>query len=55
MTTIKNLGNKSPSYSTMKKWAVEFRRGRGSVEDYERSGHPEEATTDKNVVELCTV
>ena len=46
---IKILGDESPSYSTMKKCAAEFRRGRESVEDYERSGCPKEATTDKNV------
>ena len=25
---IKTLGNESPSYSTVKKWAIEFKRGR---------------------------
>ena len=25
---MKTLGNESPSYSTMKKWAAEFERGR---------------------------
>ena len=33
----KILGDESPSYSMMKKWAAEFRRGRESVENYERS------------------
>ena len=28
---IKTIGDESPSYSTVKKWAAEFRRGRESV------------------------
>ena len=39
----------SPSYSAVKKLAAEFRSGRENVEDYERSEHCKEATTDKNV------
>ena len=42
-------GDESTSYSTVEKWAAEFRRGRESIEDYEWSGHPKEATTDENV------
>ena len=30
---IETLGKKSRSYSTMKKWVAEFKRGRESVED----------------------
>ena len=53
--TIKTLVE-FPSYSILKKWAAEFRRGRESVEDYDRSERHEEATTDENielVVSLC--
>ena len=46
---MKTLGNESPSYSTVKKWAAEFKRGRESIEDDERSGRPKDATTDENV------
>ena len=46
---MKTLGNESPSYSTVKKWAVEFKRWRESIENDERSGRPEDATTDENV------
>ena len=45
---METLGKESTSYSTLKKWAAEFRRGRESIEDYERFGHPKEATTDEN-------
>ena len=46
---MKTLGNESPSYSTVKKWAVEFKRWRESIENDERSGRPEDATTDENL------
>ena len=51
---IKTLGDESLSYSMVKKWAAEFRRGRLSVEDYEWSGHPKEATTEQ-AWSLCRV
>ena len=45
---METLGKESP-YSTVKKWAAEFKRGRWSVEDDGHSGCPEDATADKNV------
>ena len=42
---IKVCGNSSPSFSTIKKWAAEFKRGRTSLEDDPREGHPKSATT----------
>ena len=36
---IKSLGDESPSYSMVKKWAAECRRGRENMEDYEQFGH----------------
>ena len=44
----KALGNESPSYNTVKKWAAEFNRGRESIEDDERSGRPKDAITDSS-------
>jgi len=38
-------GDSSPSYSTTKKWAAEFKRGRISLEDDPREGRPKSATT----------
>ena len=35
--------------STLKKWTAEFKRGKESIEDDERSGHLKDATTDENV------
>ena len=33
----------------MKKWTVEFKTGRESVEDDRRFGHPKDTTADENV------
>jgi histone-lysine N-methyltransferase SETMAR len=41
------LGKESPSYSTLKKWAAEFKRGRESIGDDERPGRPKDATNDE--------
>ena len=41
----KSLWDSSPSYSTIKKWAAEFKRGRTSLEDDPREGRPISATT----------
>jgi transposase len=40
------LGTESPSYSTVKKWAAEFKKGKESIGDDERPGRPKEATND---------
>jgi transposase len=42
---IKVYGDSSPSFSTIKKWAAEFRRGRTSLEVDPREGRPKSATT----------
>ena len=42
---IKVYGDSSPSFSTIKKWAAEFKRGRTSLEDDPREGRPKSATT----------
>jgi histone-lysine N-methyltransferase SETMAR len=41
----KVCGDSSPSFSTIKKWAAEFKRGRTSLEDDPREGRPKSATT----------
>ena len=46
---METLGKESPSYSTVKKWAAEFRRERESIEVDELSVCPNEATTDENI------
>jgi len=42
---IKVYGDSFPSFSTIKKWAAEFKCGRTSLEDDPREGRPKSATT----------
>jgi transposase len=42
---IKVYGDSSPSFSTIKKWAAGFKRGRTSLEDDPCEGRPKSATT----------
>jgi len=42
---IKVYGDSSPSFSTIKKWAAEFKRGCTNLEDEPREGRPKSATT----------
>ena len=50
MMTIKTFEDESLSYSRVKKWAAEFRRGRESMADYQ-SGSPKGATTEEEFVQ----
>jgi transposase len=43
--SIKVCGDSYPSFSTIKKWAAEFKRGRTSLEDDPREGRPKSLTT----------
>ena len=42
---INVYGDSSPSFSTIKKWAAEFKRGLTSLEDDPCEGRPKSATT----------
>jgi transposase len=42
---VKVYGDSSPSFSTIIKWAAEFKCGRTSLEDDPRDGRPRSATT----------
>jgi histone-lysine N-methyltransferase SETMAR len=42
---IKFYGDSSPSFSTVKKWAAEFKRGRTGLENDPREGRSKSATT----------
>ncbi|GFW21898.1 histone-lysine N-methyltransferase SETMAR [Trichonephila clavipes] len=45
-------GDSAPSFTTVKFWATEFKRGRKSLGDDERSGRPNTATTDENIAKV---
>ncbi|GFV98304.1 histone-lysine N-methyltransferase SETMAR [Trichonephila clavipes] len=45
-------GDSVPSFTTVKFWTAEFKRGRNSLGDDERSGRPSTATTDENITEV---
>ena len=45
-------GDSAPSFTTVKFWAAEFKRGRKSLGDDERSGRPKTATTDENIAKV---
>ncbi|XP_018353526.1 PREDICTED: putative uncharacterized protein FLJ37770 [Trachymyrmex septentrionalis] len=45
-------GDSAPSFTTVKFWAAEFKRGRKSLGDDERSGRPKTATADENIAKV---
>jgi len=49
---IKVYGDFSPSFSTIKKWAAKFKRGRTSLEDDPREGRPKSATTPEIIEQM---
>ena len=46
---METLGKDSPSFSTVKKWAAEFKRGRENIEDDGLCDHPKDAFAADNV------
>ena len=51
---IKVYGDSSPSFSTIKKWAAEFKRGRTSLENDPREGSPKSATPPEIIEQVWT-
>ena len=45
-------GDSAPSFTTVKFWAVDFKRGHKILENYERSGCPKIVTTDENITQV---
>ncbi|GFY25143.1 HTH_48 domain-containing protein [Trichonephila clavipes] len=45
-------GDSAPSFTTVKFWLTEFKRGRKSLGDDERSGRPNTATTVENIAQV---
>ena len=46
------LGESAPSFTTIKYWVAEFKRGRTSCQDEHRSGRPNEVTTTEMVKKI---
>lgn len=46
------LGDCAPSYTTIKSWVAEFKRGRTSVQDEHRPGRPRSVTTPQMVAKI---
>jgi histone-lysine N-methyltransferase SETMAR len=46
------LGESAPSFSTVKTWVADFKRGRTSTNDEQRSGRPKTATSEEMVQKL---
>lgn len=46
------LGDDAPSYTQVKFWVGEFKRGRTSIFDEQHSGRPKTATTDENIEKI---
>ncbi|XP_041350779.1 protein GVQW3-like [Gigantopelta aegis] len=46
------LGEDTPLYSMVKKWAAEFKHGRESLEDDPRPGRPVTVTTQKTIAKI---
>jgi len=49
---INVYGDSSPSFSTIKKWAAKFKRGRTGLEDDPRKGCPKSATTPEIIEQM---
>ncbi|GFW41870.1 histone-lysine N-methyltransferase SETMAR [Trichonephila clavipes] len=45
-------GDSAPSFTTVKFWAADFKRGRKRLGDVERLGCPNTATTDENIAKV---
>jgi len=43
------FGDDGPSYSAVKNWVAEFKRGRSSVVNEHRSGRPKDAASAENI------
>jgi transposase len=49
---IKVYGDSSPTFSTIKKWAAQFKRGRTSLEDDPHEGRSKSATTSEIIEQV---
>ena len=52
---VNTYGENAPSYPMIKKWAAEFKRGRESLEDDRRCGHPVSVGIQENITKVLEI
>lgn len=52
---VATLGEKAPSFTMVKKWFAEFKRGRTSTEDAERSGRPSDVSSPETIDRVLNI
>lgn len=49
---LSEYSDDAPSYTTVARWAAEWKRGRRSIQDGQRTGRPADVTTDENIMRV---
>ena len=52
---VATLGENAPSFTMVKKWFAEFKRGRTSTEDADRSGRPSDVSSSETINKVLNI